>query len=288
MTAESINYTREAFFHPMNLGFLFLSGLSAFFLTDFGIMAPFVVSLAVGLEMVYLGTIPRTPYFQKLVQRRAIHQLNQTRDQRNLFYGLDVKSQKRFLVMKTISDRVRENFETFPTTSQGLAEAIKSKIHGLLTNYLLVLDSTMRFRQYVTQTRESHLLDEIAEEEAEFMEATSEKLKDIKRRRLAILKKRLDRLKSAREKLLICESQLETIEDAIRYIYEQSLTMRNPEEIGMQLETLLTDMEETVTIIEELEDDALPGYTLIANMPDEVAPESKPTRRNAKGTASVR
>lgn len=288
MTAASINYTREAFFHPMNLGFLFLSGLSAFFLTDVGIMAPFVVSMAVGLEMVYLGTIPRTLRFQKLVQRRAMSQVNQTRDQRDLFHGLDLKSQKRFLVMKTISDRIRENFETFPSTSQGLAEAIKTKIHGLLTNYLLVLDSTMRFQQYVTQTRESHLLEEIAEEEAEFKAATSEKLRDIKRRRLSILQKRLDRLKGAREKLLICESQLETIEDAIRYIYEQSLTMRDPEEIGLQLDTLLTDMEETVTIIEELEDDALPGYTLIDQMPDELAPEAKPSRRNAKGTVSVR
>lgn len=288
MTADSINYTREAFFHPMNLGFLFLSGLTAFFLNDVGVMAPFVLSVAVGLEMVYLGTIPRTSYFQKLVQRRALQQVNQSRDHRDLFYGLDVKSQKRFLVMKTISDRVRENFEKFPSTSQGLADNVKAKIQGLLTNYLLVLDSTMRFQQYVTQTREQHLLDEIWEEEAEFKKATSEKLKDIKRRRLAILKKRLERLKGAREKLQICESQLETIEDAIRYIYEQSLTMRNPEEIGLQLDTLLTDMEETVTIIEELEDDALPGYTLIGKMEDEPAAESAPSRRKGKGTVSAR
>jgi hypothetical protein len=288
MTAESINYTREAFFHPMNLGFLFLSGLSAFFLNDVGVMAPFVMSVAVGLEMVYLGTIPRTTFFQKLVQRRALRQVNQVRDDRSLFYGLDAKSQKRFLVMKTISERVRENFETFPSTSMGLANAIKAKIQGLLTNYLMVLDSTMRFNQYVTQTREQHLLDEIAAEMSEFKGATSEKLKDIKRRRMAILNKRLDRLKGAREKLKICESQLETIEDAIRYIYEQSLTMSNPDQIGLQLDTLLTDMEETVTIIEELEDDALPGYTLIENMPDEMATEPKASRRNAKGTVSVR
>lgn len=288
MTADNINYTREAFFHPMNLGFLFLSGLTAFFLNDVGVMAPFVISLAVGMEMVYLGTIPRTTFFQKLVQRRALRQVNQSRDNRDLFHGLDLKSQKRFLVMKTISDRIRENFEKFPSTSQGLANAIKAKIEGLLTNYLLVLDSTMRFQQYVTQTREQHLLDEIAEEESEFKRAVSEKLKDIKRRRLAILRKRLERLNGAREKLLICESQLETIEDAIRYIYEQSLTMSNPEEIGLQLDTLLTDMEETVTIIEELEDEALPGYTLIGNMTDEAAPEPAPARRKGKGTVSTR
>lgn len=286
MSADSINYTREAFFHPMNLGFLFLAGLTAFFLNDVGVMAPFILSVAVGMEMVYLGTVPRTGFFQKLVQRRAVQKANQARDERDLFYGLDMKSQKRFLVMKTISDRIRENFEKFPSTSQGLANNIRTKIQGLLTNYLLVLDSTMRFNQYVTQTREQHLLDEIREEEAEFKSATSDKLKDIKRRRLGILKKRLERLKGAREKLQICESQLETIEDAIRYIYEQSLTMSDPEEIGLHLDTLLTDVEETVTIIEELEDEALPGYTLIDNMQEETALEKAPSRR--KGTVASR
>lgn len=287
MSGDSINYTREAFYHPMNLGFLFISALTAFFLNDAGMMAPLILSVAVGLEMVYLGTIPRTAFFQKRIQWRTHQKVGTARDDRDLFYSLDSKSQKRFLVMKHISERIRENFDKFPSTSQGLATAIRDKIRGLLTNYLLVLDSYTRFQQYVTLTREQHLLDEIRKVEDEHKSAGSDKLKDIKRRRLAILRKRLERLKGAREKIQICESQLETIEDAIRYIYEQSITMANPEEIGLQLDTLLTDVEETVTIIEDIEDDALPGYTLIDNMQDELA-ATEQTPARTKRTVSIR
>lgn len=281
-TDLSINFTREAFFHPMNLGFLFLSSLMAFFFNDVGVMAPFILSVAIGAELVYLGTMPKSEFFQKLVQRRKLQERNAAREEKDLFYTLDTKSQKRFLILKHISDRIRENFDKFPSTSQGLADNIKAKIQGLLSNYLLVLDSYTRFQQYVTQTRENHLVKEINEATQEVAEASSDKLRDIKRRRLVILKKRLDRLKGAGEKMQICESQLETIEDAIRYIYEQSITMSNPEEIGFQLDNLLTDVEETVTIIEDIEDDALPGYNLIENMTmDE--PESAPTKTKGKG-----
>jgi hypothetical protein len=78
-------------------------------------------------------------------------------------------------------------------------------------------------------------------------------LKATKKRRLVILKKRLARLKSAREKYQVSQSHLDTIEDAIRYIYEQSMTMNDPEEIGFQLDNLLMEVEETSQLIEDLD-----------------------------------
>ncbi len=70
---------------------------------------------------------------------------------------------------------------------------------------------------------------------------------------MRILKKRLKKFEIAKEKYLICETHLETIEDAIRYIYEQSMTMSNPEEIGFQLDNLLEEMEETSSLIDDLD-----------------------------------
>ena len=59
----------------------------------------------------------------------------------------------------------------------------------------------------------------------------------------------------------MCETHLETIEDAVRYIYEQSMTMSNPEEIGFQLDNLLTEVDETSQLIDDLDQDILPEYT---------------------------
>jgi hypothetical protein len=80
----------------------------------------------------------------------------------------------------------------------------------------------------------------------------SEQLKTTRLRRIRILKKRLKKFDTARERYLICETNLETIEDTIRYIYEQSITLSNAEEVGFRLDELLEEMEETSSIINDL------------------------------------
>lgn len=269
---DPINFTREAFLHPINLGFLFVSALTAFFVNDIGMMSNFVFTMAIGMELVYLGVVPKTDAFQRHIRNRTAKEKPRKLREKELFYNLDTRSQKRFLVLKNVSDKIQSNFKKFPYTSKGLTGSIEQKIEDLLTNYVSMLDSYDRYESYIRATRESELSSEIDELTRELETIESEKLKQIKRRRLAIIHKRREKLHVARERLQICESQLETIEDAMRYIYEQSITMSNPEQIGFQLDNLLNDVEETVTIVEDLEDEMLPGYNMLQQL-DEIESE---------------
>lgn len=264
--SDSINFTREAFLHPFNLGFLFTAALTAFFVNDIGLMSNFVFTMAIGVELVYLGVIPKTDAFRKYVLSRVVKEKPNKLQEKELFYNLDTQSQKRFLVLKHISDKIQVNFNKFPYTSKGLTGSIQQKIDDLLSNYISMLDSFERYKSYVKVTKEAELDAEISVLGTELETISSEKLRQIKIRRLAIIRKRREKLDVARERLQICESQLETIEDAVRYIYEQSITMSNPEQIGFQLDNLLNDVEETVTIVEDLEDDILPGYNMMQQL----------------------
>jgi hypothetical protein len=58
----------------------------------------------------------------------------------------------------------------------------------------------------------------------------------------------------SRKHAKIIEAQLDTIDDVIQYIHEQSLTLRNPEEITFQLDTLLSEVEETESTVAQIED----------------------------------
>lgn len=263
---ETINFTREAFLHPVNLGFLFVSALTAFFVNDYGTMASLVFTMAIGAELVYLGVVPRTTVFRNSVISRVLREQPRNLEEKEVFYNLDSRFQKRFLVLKHISEKVEANFKKFPHTSQGITDNIKSKIEDLLSNYMLMLDSYDRYDAYIKATRADDLRSEIASVEEELQSLESEKLREIKKRRLLILNKREEKLIAARERLQICESQLETIEDAVRYIYEQSITMTNPEQIGYQLDNLLHDVEETVSIVEDIDDNVLPGFNIIEKM----------------------
>lgn len=257
---KGINFTREAFRHPVNLGSLFAGTLVAFFTTDMVMVPNLVFTMIFGLELVYLGTIPRLPRFQKSVRLRKLKQRNNELQDKVRFQQLDEPDRKRFLVLKHLSELIEENFDKMPYSTQGLLESLRKKMEKLLSNYITLLDVNSRYESYVHESLEERLKEEIREEEQVIEEISSEKLKETKQRRINILKKRLNKFAAAKEKYMICQTHLQTIEDAIRYIYEQSMTMSDPEEIGFQLDNLLQEVEDTSQIISELDQEIWPMY----------------------------
>lgn len=257
----SINYTREAFLHPINMGFLLVATVTAFTLSDVGLISNVILSMAFGSELMYLGIVPRLPRFRKNVKLQKLRERNSEDEEKSVFQELDQKSKKRFLVLKHLTKLIKENFDKLPYSSQGLLENIRKKIGELISNYLTLLDLHKRYKLYMDTSVEESLKQEVKNEEEKIETLKSERLKKTRLRRIAILKKRLKKFEIAKEKYLICETHLETIEDAIRYIYEQSMTMSNPEEIGFQLDNLLEEVEETSQLIDDLDQDILPSYS---------------------------
>lgn len=286
----NINYTREAFMNPINLGVLLVSTLTAFFMTGMGDFSSLLLTTVFGLELMYLGIVPKLPRFRKKLELKKIKERHAANNEKELFQSLDNKSQKRFLVLKHLAKLVQENFEKLPYSSQGLLDNIGKKIDELLGNYLTLLDLIKRYEVYLNTSLESNLKEEVVRQIEEIKTLESEKLKRTKARRVAIMQKRLKKFSVAKEKYLVCETHLETIEDAVRYIYEQSMTMSNPEEIGFQLDNLLTEVEETSQLIDDLDQDILPEYTtewenemdfdsILDELSTEVETEIKPAKK---------
>ena len=287
----NINYTREAFLNPINLGVLLASTLGALFFSNLSVdVSNILLSTVFGIELMYLGVVPKLPRFRKKVELKKIKERHASSNEKDLFQSLDSASQKRFLVLKHLAQLVQENFEKLPYSSQGLLDNIGKKIDELLGNYLTLLDLIKRYEIYLNTSLETNLKEEVVRQIEEIKTIESEKLKRTKSRRVAIMQKRLQKFKIAKEKYLVCETHLETIEDAVRYIYEQSMTMSNPEEIGFQLDNLLTEVDETSQLIDDLDQDILPEYTteweteldfdsILDELSDDVTSETNPKKR---------
>lgn len=258
---KSINFTREAFLHPLNMGVLLVATISAFVMSGMGLTSNLILTMTFGVELMYLGIVPRLPRFRKNVKLRKIRERTPAAEEKSTFQELDQKSQKRFLVLKHLAKLIKENFDKLPYSSQGLLENIRNKIQELISNYLTLLDLHKRYQLYMNTSVEESLKQEVKKEERKMQNMDSDRLKRTTARRVGILKKRLKKFKVAKEKYLICETHLETIEDAVRYIYEQSMTMSNPEEIGFQLDNLLEEVEETSQLIDDLDQDILPLHS---------------------------
>ncbi len=262
MNDEPINFYKEAFMSPLNLGFLIFALVAA--LLTGGVAANILLLFAAAAELLYLGTIPRSDRYKRLVRSRKIaERKREVKKDRDVFRSLSKDDQKRYVRFRNMEKAIKDNFGKLPYSSQGILDAHLKKLDGLLDAYLNLLQLKERYVRFTERTGERDIVRAIDELQQE-IQTDPPRVRAIKQRRMSILEKRLERFKKAGENLAIIGAQLETIEDVTRYVYEQSLTMQNPEEVSFQLDTLVSEVEETQASVEALEDafgDPMAGIT---------------------------
>lgn len=277
MNDVDINYTKEAFLNPYNLGFLIMAMLTAFFLSGSEPWFNIVLILAAAAELMYLGVVPRNERFRRVIRSQRAAEHAKPPSQKEIFQLLSRHSQRRYARLRKLERDIDSNYAKLSYATQGLLESHLKKLNGLLDSYLNLLYQKERYEYAMQSNAESEVVRAISSLRID-MEDDSPKVRSIKQRRLRILEQRLERFKRGNENHEIIEAQLETIEDVVKYIHEQSLTLRNPEEITFQLDTLLSEVEETEASIAELEDvfSSTPGGLLddIDSYDTEEGPES--------------
>lgn len=253
MNEREINYTKEAFLNPWNLAFLIMAMLTAFFLSGNEVGLNLVLIMTAASELLYLGIMPRQERFRRVIRSRRAQEHAKPPSQKEIFQLLTRYSQRRYAKLRKLEKEIAVNYRKLSYASQGLLNSHLSKIDGLLDSYLNLLYQQERYEHYQHTASETELRTAIEELQHDLRDDPP-RVRAIKLRRLRILEQRLERLKKSGENLDIIKAQLETIEDVTKYIHEQSLTLRNPEEITFQLDMLLSEVEETEATVEHLEE----------------------------------
>jgi hypothetical protein len=253
MNEADINYTKEAFLNPWNLAFLIMAMLTAFFLSGSEPWFNIVLILAAAMELMYLGIVPRQERFRRVVRSQRAAEHAKPPSQKEIFQLLTKHSQRRYVRLRKLEKDIGANYRKLSYASQGMLNSHLKKIDGLLDSYLNLLYQKERYEYSQQSATESEVVQAMALLRKD-MQTDPPRVQSIKQRRLRILEQRLERFKKGAENLDIIEAQLETIEDVTKYIHEQSLTLRNPEEITFQLDTLLSEVEETQASVEQIEE----------------------------------
>lgn len=255
--SEDINYTKEALFNTWNLVFLIAvvalaAGLGLVGVTE-ALLPELILIFGAGAELLYLGVMPRHERFQRHVRSQKRAERQKAPSQREIFSQLRNRSQRRYAKLRKLKEQIQTNYQKLSYASQGILSNHVEKIDGLLDSYLELLHQRERYRDFMDSATENRILESI-EALKKDMSDDSERVRSVKQRRLNVLERRLARFRKARENLEIIGAQLSTIEDAVRYIHEQSWTLQNPDEVTAQLDTLLQEVEETQSSIREIED----------------------------------
>ncbi|HZH79172.1 MAG TPA: hypothetical protein VEY88_24305, partial [Archangium sp.] len=108
-------------------------------------------------------------------------------------------------------------------------------------------------RTYLNSSERQSLEKDVRALESELAQEANPRLKDVKEKRLEILRRRLARFEQANESREVVSHQLASIEDLMRLTHEQSIAIRDPEVVNRQLETLSAEAQATDETVRDME-----------------------------------
>ncbi len=268
---DSISYVKAAFRWQYNL--IALGGAVAFAALA-GTGLP--LFLAAGSELIYLAMVPHMPAFQRLVRswKYAEDKRQIELKLRDMFLQIPPEMRNRYAGLDEVCRSIRENYSSLSATSQMFSTQMEQRLDGLLQGYLRLLHAAHQHREYLRTTNPAAIkraLDDLQKT----IPNEAPKVQEINRKRVEILTKRLEKFDKIRENCQVIDAQCAAIEDVLQLIRDQSVTLRDPQQVSDQLDNLVKDVEQTEQTVREVEaifDLATPDMNL-APLPEEPQPQ---------------
>ncbi len=246
---ENISYVKEAFHLQYN--WIAMAGAGAFALIS-GSFLPII--LAGGLELMYLAIVPQNWRFQRLVRSWKLSEQQKRHQQmlNEMLRSLPPEMQSRYIHSAQVCSSIRSNFAQFSSTSQIFLQQIDTRLQGLLNGYARLLLAAAQQQQYVKGTDQNDIKREIATLQ-KALSADSPKVQEINKKRIEILTKRQEKFDKICENRKVVDAQCAAVEDVLMLVRDQSVTMRDPQQVSERLESLVHDVEQTEQTVQQVE-----------------------------------
>jgi len=246
---ENINFVREAFHLQYN--WIAMVSAGAFALVSASFLP---IILAGGLELMYLAIVPQNWRFQRLVKSRKFAEEQQKHQQKlgEMLASLPAEMQSRYVHAAQVCSSIRSNFAQFSSTSQIFLQQIDSRLQGLLNGYARLLLAATQQQQYVKSTEQDGIKHEIASLQKS-LSSDPPKVQEINKKRIEILTKRMEKFDKISENRKVVDAQCSAVEDVLMLVRDQSVTMRDPQQVSERLDSLVHDVEQTEQTVQQVE-----------------------------------
>jgi hypothetical protein len=246
-----------------------LAGAAAFALVS-GTGLPLV--LAAGLELMYVALVPQSSRFRRLVRSWKFAAQKREHQKRldEIYRNLPPEMRSRNASLQQVAQAIRNNYQMLSAGSQVFGQQMAERLDGLLEGYVRLLFAASTHHEYLKSLDPDRLRAEVAHLEKALAKEPP-KVQEINQRRIEILRKRIAKFEKIQENRQVIDAQCAAIEDVLELIRDQSVTMRDPQEVSAQLENLVEDVEHTEQSVRQMEE----FYALTAPESDELRlPES--------------
>jgi hypothetical protein len=239
---EKRPYVKAAFANPYNLS-LFIGGMIAAGLT----LSPLLALFVLGMEILWMVYAPGSKLLQRLLWDPQFEQERLKEAQAALAERMQMlPDQDRARVGELVARQVEINglAAQNPSFTGELLRTELGKTDRLVEAFIEMAVTCGRYQQYLESVdlgdleRDRQRWERIAQKGAKGDQET-----EIARKNLAIIMKRLDKMKEIHRYLMVARGQLDLIENSFQLIADQIVTMQSPQELTGQLDELLDGVE---------------------------------------------
>ncbi len=266
------NYLKAAFLNVYNLGLLG-GALTASFATGEYVLG----AVALGAEALWLLFGPDARPFQMAVNEadRKDREIADRERVKKLTDGLPEREWARAHALDELRREIERDMQVNPSFKAILLQTEIDKLAQLHMSFVSLATACVRAETYLSATDFKELARSIEAQKSIEKSMTDPAVQEIARKNARVLEQRQATIKEIQNFLARARGQMNLIENSVRLLRDQVLTMASPDQLGDQLDDLLTGVDAIQTSAKE-NDAILARISLEPIAPVEAEPDDRP------------
>ena len=234
------NYLKAAFLNVYNLSLLGGAAIASVLTAD-----PLIFVAAAAGEALWLTFGPEIKRFQRAV--RAADQEGRDREDRErveaLMKELPERDWQRAKALDELRHEIQRDMQNNPSFQAILLQSELDKLSQLQISFVKLATGCQRAETYLGQVDTRELERQMQAQNRLAENATDESVKELAQKNATVLEKRLATIKDIQAFLARARGQMTLIENTVRLLRDQALTMTSPDQLTEQLNDLLTGVD---------------------------------------------
>ncbi len=243
------DYFKSALLSQLNI--VWLAGISLFSIVSWNWL-PFIIGGLI--EAAYLIVIPPSPWYHRRLEQKSQKEKSELieREKNKVLNALPQEDREQYLKLVRACDETKKNYQSLHPATQTFLEAISTQLDRLLSRYLMMRQAYVQSTQYLSNTPLQELKDKVMVISNSIQQG-DERIREVQEKQKTILEQRLEKRSKVDDNSTILRTQLDTIEQFILLMKDQSLTLRDPDEVTGQIDSMMNEVQSTESTVKELE-----------------------------------
>jgi hypothetical protein len=244
------SYLKAAFLNVYNLSLLGGAAAVSALTGDW-----FVGAIAAGAEALWLILGPDMRPFKMAVDRAARAEREKAEQERiaKLMEGLPEREWARAHALDELRKETARDMQQNPSFQYMLLQPELDKLQQLHASFVNLAAACTRAETYLASTDTRDLSRQLEVQQNLVKNLKDPGAAEIARKNAAVLQKRMEMMKEIQNFLARARGQMNLIENSVRLLRDQVLTMASPDQLGEQLDDLLTGVDAVQASAKETE-----------------------------------